>query len=351
VTSGIRSRLAGVVRTLPPGSFAVVMATGIISVGLRLEGVEIASDVLYAVAAATYAVLVVLSVLRLILFRADMVTDATRPATGFTYFTFVAGTAVVGTRISMDGALDVAGGLLLLAFAGWVVLGYVIPWAVVDAKAGRSVLTEVDGSWFVWSVASQSVAVLASSLEPHVDVVLAQALAVLAVLSWGIGLMLYGVIGTAVVIRVLTHGIRPEQLGPEFWVTMGAGAIAVLAGSRVVEMTHLPMVDAVRASVAAGAVVLWAFATWLVPALVAVGWWRHVRHRIPLDYRPALWSMVFPLGMYAVAGIYLGEADRLPLVGWIGRVFLWLAVVVWVVVSVALVVTVVRRVRPARREP
>jgi hypothetical protein len=39
-----------------------------------------------------------------------------------------------------------------------------------------------------------------------------------------------------------------------------------------------------------------------------------------------LWSVIFPLGMYAVAGIYLGRADSLPIVAFIGRSELWVAV-------------------------
>ena len=49
-------------------------------------------------------------------------------------------------------------------------------------------------------------------------------------------------------------------------------------------------------------------------ALVAAGWWRHRVHRVPLRYESSLWSVVFPLGMYAVASIYLGRADDLPIV-------------------------------------
>ena len=45
-----------------------------------------------------------------------------------------------------------------------------------------------------------------------------------------------------------------------------------------------------------------------------------------LSYEPGLWSVVFPLGIYAVAGIYLGRAGHLPLVAVIGRAELWLAV-------------------------
>ena len=118
---------------------------------------------------------------------------------------------------------------------------------------------------------------------------------------------------------------RPEDLRPQYFVAMGAMAISVLAGARIVEMAGAPMVDATRGLVAGASVVFWSFASWLLPVLIAAGWWRHMVHRVPLSYEPGLWSVIFPLGMYAVAGIYLGRADQLPLVAAIGRAELWLA--------------------------
>jgi hypothetical protein len=48
--------------------------------------------------------------------------------------------------------------------------------------------------------------------------------------------------------------------------------------------------------------------------------------------------------MYAVAGIYLGEADDLPVVGMVGRIELWVALAAWVVVLVAMARHVTRTV-------
>jgi tellurite resistance protein TehA-like permease len=135
----------------------------------------------------------------------------------------------------------------------------------------------------------------------------------------------------------MLYPFGPEELTPPYWVTMGALAITVLAGARIVEMADAPMVRATRDLVAGVAVMFWAFATWLIPVLVAAGWWRHIRRRIPMRYDATLWSLAFPLGMYAVAGIYLGRADGLPLVEAIGRGELWVAFVVWLVVFVAMI--------------
>ena len=101
-------------------------------------------------------------------------------------------------------------------------------------------------------------------------------------------------------------------------------------------MAHAPMVDATRGLVAGLSVVFWAFGTWLIPPLVAAGVWKHVVHRIPLRYEAPLWSVVFPLGMYGVGGQYLGQADHLPLVEYIGSDESWIALAVWVVTFVAM---------------
>jgi tellurite resistance protein TehA-like permease len=82
----------------------------------------------------------------------------------------------------------------------------------------------------------------------------------------------------------------------------------------------------------------------LVPVLVAAGWWRHVVRKVPLRYDATLWSIIFPLGMYAVAGIYLGRADRLPVVETVGRAELWVAMAAWVVTLAAMLAHVLRTV-------
>ena len=64
MTDSLQARADNAVEGLTPGYFALVMATGIISVGMRLEGVVVISDALLAVTAAGYAVLVVLTIRR-----------------------------------------------------------------------------------------------------------------------------------------------------------------------------------------------------------------------------------------------------------------------------------------------
>ncbi len=324
------------VEGLTPGYFALVMASGIISIGMNLEGFDAISWVLLVISASAFVVLLSLTAWRFVAYRQATNDDFNDPRRGFGFFTFVAGTNVLGVRLGIEGYYGATAALLVLSGITWLVLGYVVPWTAVLGREERPVVATANGTWFIWVVASQSVAIAAATIEPVVETGRRE-LALLAVMSWSVGVFLYAAVGVFVSLRLMLYTFGPEELTPPYWVSMGALAITVLAGARIVEMADAPMVQATRALIAGLAVVFWAFATWLIPVLVAAGWWRHVVRRVPLRYEATLWSIIFPLGMYAVAGIYLGEADQLPVVDMIGSMELWVAFAAWAIVFVAMV--------------
>ena len=338
------------VRTLHPGYFALVMATGIVSIGLRADRQDTMSVLLLWVAGLAYAVLVIAHAWRLVSFRSALAADLADPTRAFGLFTFVAGTDVLGARLAADGHHGAALGLLAVGWAAWIVLGYVVPWTAVLGRPVRPVLASANGSWFIWVVASQSVAVLAATLEPVLDHGRRE-LALLAVFSWSVGVFLYPAAAMLVVTRLLLYPLRPAELTPPYWVSMGATAITVVAGATIVEMADAPMVDATRGLIAGTSVLFWAFGTWLIPVLLAAGVWRHVIGRVPLRYEATLWSIVFPLGMYGVAGDSLGRADHLPIVHAIGAGEIWVALGAWTLTFAAMLRHLAHTLLPAGADP
>ncbi|WP_228265935.1 tellurite resistance/C4-dicarboxylate transporter family protein [Microlunatus elymi] len=343
MTTGLRDRADVAIRGLNPGYFALVMASGIISTGLHLGGFQVLSLVLMIIDLIAYVILLLLTGWRLVKHRDAIRADFADPTRAFGFFTVIAATNVLGVRLAVAGYHQATAVLLVIGGLLWLLLGYVIPWTAVLGNPHRPLLSTANGTWFIWVVASQSVAVSSATLEP-VYPSARDVLAVVAVLSWSVGVFLYLLVGGLVAARLIVHPLRPADLTPPYWVAMGASSITVLAGARIVEMADAPMVDATRGLIAGLAVVFWAFATWLFPPLVAAGWWRHRTHRMPFTYQATWWSIVFPLGMYAVAGMYLGEADSLPLVGAIGSVELWVAVAAWIITVVVMIGHLIRTV-------
>jgi hypothetical protein len=96
---------------------------------------------------------------------------------------------------------------------------------------------------------------------------------------------------------------------------MGAASIAVVAAAGILRIPGAPA----RAAITGLAVALWSIATVLIPPLATATAARYLRRPVRPRYRSDMWTVVFPLGMYAMSGLQLGTAAGLPLVGHIGR--------------------------------
>src|ERR1035437_6442867 len=114
---------------------------------------------------------------------------------------------------------------------------------------------------------------------------------------------------------------------------MDARAVSVLAVAQILRLPPDPLTAAARPVIAGLSVAAWAFGTWLIPPLIAVGVWRHLIRRVRLRYEPALWSIVFPLGMYGVACRGLGAAAGVSWLVTLGRDEAWVALAAWAAVA------------------
>jgi len=198
-------------------------------------------------------------------------------------------------------------------------------------------------------VATQSLATVAAVTGKATG---SPAVAAIAVALWGIGVMLYLMLATLVTLRLLTVPSRLDTFAPTYWIYMGATAITVLAGSRILLLASgLPIMRATAAVVSGLTFVLWAFGVWWVPLLIVFGIWRHVVNRERLRYETGLWSSVFPLGMFSVASMYFGAVVQLAFMVTIGRVGTGVAGVAWIAVTIGMVHAGARYIRTLRHGP
>jgi tellurite resistance protein TehA-like permease len=326
------TRLRAGVRHLFLGYFALVMATGIVSTAVGADGAAVLSSAMLVLGIVCYLVLIALYIWRFASYRPDFMADATAPRTAFSLFTFTAATDVLGSRLAGGGYYTATAVLLVVAGLAWLLLTYGVPLVLITGHGTGSALAGVNGSWFLWTVGTQSLAVALASLQPPV----ASPLAALAVLLWAVGVILYLIIATLVLAGLLHFPVQPAALIPAYWVFMGATAISVLAGAKLLGLPAGPILTAMHPVVAGLSVILWAFGTWLIPLLIGLGVWRHLIRRVPLRYDPGLWSMVFPLGMYCVASEALGKALHVHWLVSVGHDGTWVAFAVWAALFAAM---------------
>ena len=340
----LRAWLDAQIGGLFPGCFALVMATGIISNTLYLESYGGLSDALFAVNAAAYLWLLLLSALRVLRFRSALWDDLTNPSLVFAFFTLVAASDVLGLGLNLRGHGDAALFLWAFALAAWLLLIY-LGFAVltfVNTAHGANV---VHGGWLIAIVGTESLVILGTALAPGQGA-LASAIFVLTHMLWGVGLALYGIFITLFAYRIFFFDIRPDDVTPVLWIVMGAAAISINAGCMLVLTdSGVPFLTAMRPLIDGITLVLWAWATWWIPLLVLLGIWKHGMRGIPLRYTPMLWSIVFPLGMYAVASLRLSLAADFAPLRLVADTMIWVALAAWAATALGLGQTIWRDLR------
>jgi tellurite resistance protein TehA-like permease len=331
-----------------PGYFALVMATGVLAVGAQLESIEWLADVLLAVACVAYVVLVGLYAARLLRYRVRFLEDLTSHARGPAFLTIVAGTNVLGSAAVVVASWWTVGWVLWgIGVVTWIVLVYTLLAALLLKEPKPPLVTGINGTWFLFTVATQSIAALGALLAPRLDDPDGMLFACLC--AFLLGMLLYIVIVTLVFFRFTFVELSVDATVPPYWISMGAVAITVLAGSNLLLVQEASDVTRELAPFVSGIVVLsWATATFWIPLMLMLGVWRHVVRRVPLRYDPQYWALVFPLGMYAVATFRMNDALDLSFLEIVPDVAFGIALGAWALVFTGLTRMLLRTLRPAR---
>ncbi|MDP1902437.1 MAG: tellurite resistance/C4-dicarboxylate transporter family protein [Rubrivivax sp.] len=333
---------------LHPGNFAGVMASGILSIGFDTLQFPVLAAVMAVLSIAAWVLLLVLSALRLLRHAAAVRVDLLNPRMVFSYFTLVAATSIVGLLLHAHGQARMAIACWALAFTAWCLLLY-LAFSVLTFLTHEHNVNIVHGGWLIAIVGTQSLVLLGARIAPDLGP-WAMYMMVEVHMLWGLGLCLYGIFVTLFCYRIFFLTLKPQDISPLLWVIMGAAAITANAGTTlIIEDPRLPFLAAQRPFIDGVTLMVWAWATWWIPMLFIFGLWKHVANRVPLSYEPALWSAVFPLGMYAVASARLGLAAEFPPLQWISHGMIWVALAAWTLLLGSMIRRLLRlRPRPPR---
>lgn len=324
------------IATLFPGYFALVMATGIVAIGANQQNVDLLAQGLYVITVLAYVVLAVLLASRMIRYWSNFAADVTNHAKGFAFLTTVAATNVLASAsIVIHGWWNLAWALWWASLVLWAAFVYTTLIAVVTDRDKPGLQGGINGSWFLLTVSTQSIAVVAGLFLTRTD---SDALAFIAIAAFALGVVLYLIVMTMVFLRWTFHPLDPTEADPPAWIAAGAVAITVLAGSNILLAADQATDRVARlAPFLEGLVVTaWATATFWFPLMIAIGIWRHLVRRVPLRYHPSYWAMVFPLGMYGAATYRMNAAIDLDALAWLPKIELVVALCAWTVTFVGL---------------
>ncbi len=319
------------IENLPPSYFSLVMATGIVSIASDLLGMRLVAMILFFVNCVAFSVLWVMTILRILIYPKRLVSDLRVHALGPGYFTIVAAAGVLGVQVvRLTGEVDLAIGLWALAGGLWLLITYAFFTAIIVHSQKPTLKDGLSGVWLIASVATQSIAVLGTTIAGHVPEQ-QQSILFLSLCFYLMGCMLYINIIALVFYRLTFVLLEPASFTPPYWVNMGATAIATQAGASLLlhsdqSVALLGLLPFIKGFT----LFFWASGTWWIPLLICLGVWTHGVRRVPVAYTPLFWGAVFPIGMYTASTYQLATALELEGLLVIPEATIYIALLAWV---------------------
>lgn len=337
-------KISGAAENLFPSYFALVMATGIISIAAFQLSLKPVAWVLLVINVIAYAILWLLLLIRLLRFFPRVKADIMDHARGPGFFTVVAGTCVLGSQlIIVVGQYRAAAALWFIGILLWLLIMYTFFTAVTVREDKPEFETGISGTWLLAAVATQSVSVLGTLLSDYFTAY-RDSLLFFTLCMFLVGCMLYLILITLIFYRFTFVKLTTVTLTPPYWINMGAVAITTLAGARLImAVPKWRFLGEISSFLKGFTLFFWAAGTWWIPLLLILGVWRHIRKHFPLAYDPLYWGMVFPLGMYTVCTLQLSKAIGFEPLVIIPRYFVFVALAAWVAVFIGLIHSLLRR--------
>ena len=163
-------RILEMIKGLSPAYFAMVMATGIVSIASQLLGMTGIARAMFMLNIFAYAVLLACTILRFILYRPEFFKDLFSHTNGVGFFTLVTATCVLGSQsVLLNGDYGMALILWVVGIVLWLIVTYTvfITFTIKEDKPPLEV--GINGAWLLAVVSTQALAVLSAQLSMHFE--------------------------------------------------------------------------------------------------------------------------------------------------------------------------------------
>jgi tellurite resistance protein TehA-like permease len=352
-----RSVMRSGVKNFHPVYFALVMATGIVSIAFEAMAFPAIARALFALNLVFYPVLCVFLLARTLFFLPDLMADLKIFRRALLFLTFVVGTNTVGMQLVLfHQAVSLAICLWFIALIGWFACGYFVLSSFI-AMREKTLRETISGPTLLIVVSTVSISLLGVNLISALSVSDSVAY-LIAGGFWLLGFVAYAPIITLLICRLFFRRFKWMDWDAPYWISMGAAAILTLTGSEFVMRMHLPSGwEGLRETVLWMTVFAWVIGTAWIPYLLLMDtrkftqtgisastplwvkifpWLRLAFGKGYYAYDPAAWSRVFPMGMYTAGLLALMSASGYGFLAQIAHYWGWFALLVWLLTVIGM---------------
>ncbi|AXA68793.1 MULTISPECIES: C4-dicarboxylate ABC transporter [Pseudomonas] len=337
-----------VIRQFTPNWFAVTMGTGVLALALaacpwRLPGLPVLAESLWLLAVLLFCLFSGLYAARWLLFF-----DEAREIFAHATVSMFIGTIPMGLATLINGlllfglprwgaaVLPLALGLWWLDAAMALACGVLIPYLMFTRQAHR--IDQMTAVWLLPVVAAEVAAASGGLLVPHLAVSEQFSVLVASYVLWAYSVPVALSLLVILLLRLALHKLPPASMAASSWLALGpiaTGALGLLvlgSAAPAVFAAHglVGIGEIARGLGLLGALLLWGLGLWWL-ALAVLVTQRQARDGMPFNL--GWWGFTFPLGVYALTTLRLGEALAAPFFTGLGTVLVLLLALLWTLVA------------------
>ena len=337
-----------VIRQFTPNWFAVTMGTGILALALAafplpLPGLHAIAEGLWLLDVLLFSLFTGLYAARWLLFYQEA-----REIFAHATVSMFLGTIPMGLATLINGLLlfglphwgesvvTLALGLWWLDAAMALACGVLIPYLMFTRQAHR--IDQMTAVWLLPVVAAEVAAASGGLLVPHLAASEQFTVLVASYVFWAYSVPVALSLLVILLLRLALHKLPPASMAASSWLALGpiaTGALGLLvlgADAPAVFAAHgLAGIGEIAQGLGLlGAVLLWGLGLWWL-ALAVLVTHRHAREGMPFNL--GWWGFTFPLGVYALTTLRLGEALAAPFFTGLGAVLVMVLALLWTLVA------------------
>ncbi|WP_311276788.1 TDT family transporter [Methylobacterium sp. WCS2018Hpa-22] len=339
-----------VVRQFTPNWFTVVMGTGVVA--LTLDRLPATHALLAPVPLGLWLASVVLFATFCLVYGARWIFyfDGARRIFGHSTVSMFFGAIPMALATLLNGLLIfgppyLGAETVRIALPLWwfdvalaLICAVAIPYLMFTRQEHR--IDQMTAVWLLPVVTAEVVAVSGGLLAPALSGESQQlAVIVTSFVLWGVSVPLALSILAILVLRMALHNLPPREMAASSCLSLGplgTGALGLLvlgqAGGPILAAGGFAGApEILRITGLIGALILWGYGAWwfLLSLAVTV---RYLRAGVPFNL--GWWGYIFPLGVYALATLRIGEVTALSGFAWLGAGLVGLLTLLWLIVSV-----------------
>ena len=337
-----------VIRQFTPNWFAVTMGTGVLALALaafpwQLPGLHALAEGLWLLAVLLFGLFTGLYAARWLLFF-----DEAREIFAHATVSMSIGTIPMGLATLINGlllfglprwgaaVLPLALGLWWLDVAMALACGVLIPYLMFTRQAHR--IDQMTAVWLLPVVAAEVAAASGGLLVPHLAAGEHFTVLVASYVLWAYSVPVALSLLVILLLRLALHRLPPASMAASSWLALGpiaTGALGLLvlgSAAPAVFAAHglAGIGEIARGLGLLGALLLWGLGLWWL-ALAVLVTQRQAREGMPFNL--GWWGFTFPLGVYALTTLRLGEALAAPFFTGLGAALVVLLALLWLLVA------------------